>query len=338
MKKKEKRIAVILLNFNGEKLLQKFLPYIIKFNNFKISSIYLIDNKSSDKSVEICKKEFPEVTIIINKKNLGYAAGYNEGVKYIKADYFVFINTDVLVTKNWLIPLFNKMDSDNKIGACQPKILSEKKKEYFEYAGASGGYIDILGYPFCRGRIFDYIEKDKGQYNDEKEIFWTSGCCMMIRSKIFNKLKGFDKDFFAHMEEIDLCWRIKRLGYKNYCIPNSKVYHVGGQTLSYNSPNKTYLNFRNNLIMICKNDTIANLLYKIPTRFLLDIIASLKIFIEKKSFQHFFSVLKAYMSFFIFIPSIFVKKRNNKLNHIKLNNLIIPFEHFIKGKKRFSDL
>lgn len=338
MKKKEKRIAVILLNFNGEKLLQKFLPYIIKFNDFKISSIYLIDNKSSDKSVEICKKEFPEVTIIINKKNLGYADGYNEGVKNIKADYFVFINTDVLVTKNWLIPLFNKMDSDNEIGACQPKILSEKKKEYFEYAGASGGYIDTLGYPFCRGRIFDYIEKDKGQYNDEKEIFWTSGCCMMIRSKIFNKLEGFDKDFFAHMEEIDLCWRIKRLGYKNYCIPNSKIYHVGGQTLSYNSPNKTYLNFRNNLIMICKNDTIANLLYKIPTRFLLDIIAALKILIEKKSFQHFFSVLKAYMSFFIFIPSIFIKKRNNKLNHIKLNNLIIPFEHFIKGKKRFSDL
>jgi GT2 family glycosyltransferase len=338
MKKKEKRIAVILLNFNGEKLLQKFLPYIIKFNDFKISSIYLIDNKSSDKSVEICKKKFPEVTIIINKKNLGYAAGYNEGVKNIKADYFVFINTDVLVTKNWLIPLFNKMDSNNEIGACQPKILSEKKKEYFEYAGASGGYIDTLGYPFCRGRIFDYIEKDKGQYNDEKEIFWTSGCCMMIRSKIFNKLKGFDKDFFAHMEEIDLCWRIKRLGYKNYCIPDSKIYHVGGQTLSYNSPNKTYLNFRNNLIMICKNDTITNLLYKIPTRFLLDIIAALKILVEKKSFQHFFSVLKAYMSFFIFIPSIFIKKRNNKLNHIKLNNLIIPFEHFIKGKKRFSDL
>ena len=338
MKKKEKRIAVILLNFNGEKLLQKFLPYIIRFNDFKISSIYLIDNQSTDNSIEICKTKFPEVTIIKNKKNLGYAGGYNEGVKNIKSDYFIFINTDVLVTKNWLIPLFNKMESNNKIGACQPKILSEKKKKYFEYAGASGGYIDTLGYPFCRGRIFNYIEKDNGQYNDEKEVFWTSGSCMMIRSKIFNDLKGFDNDFFAHMEEIDLCWRIKRLGYKNYCIPNSEIYHVGGQTLSYDNPKKTYLNFRNNLIMICKNDTITNLLYKIPVRFFLDILASLKIFIEKKSFKHFYSVLKAYLSFFLSIPSIFSKKRNNNLNHIRLNNLIIPFEHFIKGKKRFSDL
>ena len=227
MKNTDKRIAVILLNFNGKNLLEKFLPYLIKYTDKKISNLYVIDNASNDDSVSFLKENYVSVKVIINKKNLGYAGGYNEGVKNIKADYYVFINTDVEVTNNWLNPLFNKMESNSNIGACQPKILSEKNKNYFEYAGASGGYIDSLGYPYCRGRIFNTIEKDYGQYNEEKEIFWTSGSCMMIRSDLFHKLNGFDKDFFAHMEEIDLCWRIKRKGFINYCIPKSVIYHVG---------------------------------------------------------------------------------------------------------------
>ena len=338
MKNTDKRIAVILLNFNGKNLLERFLPYLMKYTDKKISNLYVIDNASNDDSVSFLKENYSSIKVIINKKNLGYAGGYNEGVKNIKADYYVFINTDVEVTSNWLNPLFNKMESNSNIGACQPKILSEKNKNHFEYAGASGGYIDFLGYPYCRGRIFDTIEKDYGQYNEEKEVFWTSGSCMIIRSSLFHKLNGFDKDFFAHMEEIDLCWRIKRKGFINYCIPKSVIYHVGGETLSYLNPKKTYLNFRNNLIMISKNDRFINLLYKIPSRLILDIFAAIKILINKKSISHFTSILSAYLSFITFLPVIFFKKRNNKLKYIKLKNLIIPFEYFIRGKKRFSDL
>ena len=338
MKNTDKRIAVILLNFNGKNLLERFLPYLMKYTDKKISNLYVIDNASNDDSVSFLKENYSSIKVIINKKNLGYAGGYNEGVKSIKADYYVFINTDVEVTSNWLNPLFNKMESNSNIGACQPKILSEKNKNYFEYAGASGGYIDFLGYPYCRGRIFDTIEKDYGQYNEEKEVFWTSGSCMIIQSSLFHKLNGFDKDFFAHMEEIDLCWRIKRKGFINYCIPKSVIYHVGGETLSYLNPKKTYLNFRNNLIMISKNDRFINLLYKIPSRLILDIFAAIKILINKKSIFHFTSILRAYLSFITFLPVVFFKKRNNKLKYIKLKNLIIPFEYFIRGKKRFSDL
>jgi GT2 family glycosyltransferase len=338
MKNTDKRIAVILLNFNGKNLLERFLPYLMKYTDKKISNLYVIDNASNDDSVSFLKENYSSIKVIINKKNLGYAGGYNEGVKSIKADYYVFINTDVEVTSNWLNPLFNKMESNSNIGACQPKILSEKNKNYFEYAGASGGYIDFLGYPYCRGRIFDTIEKDYGQYNEEKEVFWTSGSCMIIQSSLFHKLNGFDKDFFAHMEEIDLCWRIKRKGFINYCIPKSVIYHIGGETLSYLNPKKTYLNFRNNLIMISKNDRFINLLYKIPSRLILDIFAAIKILINKKSIFHFTSILRAYLSFITFLPIIFFKKRNNKLNYINLKNLIIPFEYFIRGKKRFSDL
>ena len=338
MKNTDKRIAVILLNFNGKNLLERFLPYLMKYTDKKISNLYVIDNASNDDSVSFLKENYSSIKVIINKKNLGYAGGYNEGVKSIKADYYVFINTDVEVTSNWLNPLFNKMESNSNIGACQPKILSEKNKNYFEYAGASGGYIDFLGYPYCRGRIFDTIEKDYGQYNEEKEVFWTSGSCMIIQSSLFHKLNGFDKDFFAHMEEIDLCWRIKRKGFINYCIPKSVIYHIGGETLSYLNPKKTYLNFRNNLIMISKNDRFINLLYKIPSRLILDIFAAIKILINKKSIFHFTSILRAYLSFITFLPIIFFKKRNNKLNYINLKSLIIPFEYFIRGKKRFSDL
>ena len=334
----KKRIAVIIINYNGEKLLNKFLPSIIEFSDKKISDIYVIDNNSDDDSVTLLKSKFPFVNTIINNKNYGYAKGYNEGIKNIKHDYFVFVNNDVEVTKNWLNPIFDTLESNNKIGTCQPKIISYNNKKFFDYAGASGGYIDYLGYPYCRGRIFDTIEIDKSQYNNETEIFWSSGSCFMIRSEIFFDLGGFDEDFFAHMEEIDLCWRVKRMGFINYCQPKSKVYHIGGKTLDYNNPRKTFLNFRNNLMMIAKNENFIEFLIKIPIRFILDSIASIKILFEKKSLIHFFSIHKAYFSFISYLPSILLKKRRESLNRISLKKIIIPFEYFIRGKKRFSDL
>jgi len=243
MIKSEKRISIAILNYNGENYLKKFLPLIIKYSDKKLSSIYVIDNDSSDDSILLIKKKFPSVNIILNKKNYGYAKGYNLGLKKIKSDYIVLINNDVEVTKNWLLPMFHSMEENNNIGSCQPKILSYENRNLFEYAGAAGGYIDFLGYPYCRGRIFNTLELDKGQYDSSKEIFWSSGACMMIRNDLFKKLGGFDQTFYAHMEEIDLCWRIKRLGLKNFCFPKSRVYHLGGGTLNYNNPKKNILKF-----------------------------------------------------------------------------------------------
>ena len=330
------KIAVVILNWNGHELLEKFLSSVV--NNSGDNPIYIIDNNSEDKSIDFLTKNYPNLKIIRNDKNYGYAKGYNEGLKHVNEEVFCLLNNDVEVTKDWLDPIIKEFESNNNLVVAQPKILDYNNKNKFEYAGAAGGYIDYFGYPYCRGRIFDTIEKDCGQYNEEKEVFWTSGSCMMIRSNLFHKLNGFDKDFFAHMEEIDLCWRIKRKGFINYCIPKSVIYHVGGETLNYLNPKKTYLNFRNNLIMISKNDRFINLLYKIPSRLILDIFAAIKILINKKSISHFTSILRAYLSFITFLPVIFFKKRNNKLNYIKLKNLIIPFEYFIRGKKRFSDL
>ena len=230
------------------------------------------------------------------------------------------------------------MEQNKKIGSCQPKILSYKNRTTFEYAGAAGGYLDYLGYPYCRGRIFDTVELDKGQYDSPKEIFWSSGACMMVRNKLFKKLEGFDESFYAHMEEIDLCWRIKGLGFKNFCFPKSIVYHLGGGTLNYNSPKKTYLNFRNNLIMITKNESLISLTLKLPFRLFLDILASFYILIKNKSLLHFLEIIKAYVSFIIKLPHILFKKEKTKMNSNKLNKSIIPFEYYLRGKKRFSDL
>ena len=338
MIKSEKKISVVILNYNGEKYLKKFLPSIIKYSDKKLSSIYLIDNNSSDNSISLVKQKFPSIKVIHNKNNYGYSKGYNIGLRNIKSDYIVLINNDVEVGKNWLLPMFNSMEQNNEIGSCQPKILSYKNKTSFEYAGASGGYIDFLGYPYCRGRIFDTIELDKGQYDSPKEIFWSSGACMMIRNKLFKELGGFDETFYAHMEEIDLCWRIKRLGLKNFCFPKSRVYHLGGGTLEYNNPKKTYLNFRNNLIMICKNEPLVSLLIKLPIRLFLDFLASIYLLIKNKSLLHFLEVIKAYISFILNLPRLLYNRKNTKKNSIKINKSVIPFEYYLRGKKRFSDL
>lgn len=246
-----KKVAVVILNWNGKDLLEKYLPSVVTYSND--AEVIVADNGSTDNSIQFLKDNFPTVRLIILDKNYGFAGGYNKALKQVNADYYVILNSDVEVTNNWINPVIELMESDDKIAVCQPKLMSYSNKNEFEYAGAAGGYIDYLGYPFCAGRIFQNMEQDNGQYDSIREIFWATGAAMFFKSNVFHKENGFDKDFFAHMEEIDLCWRVKNDGFKVYYCPFSKVYHLGGGTLNKISPQKTYLNFRNNLLLLYKN-------------------------------------------------------------------------------------
>lgn len=245
------KTAIAILNWNGRKLLEEFIPSVVEFS--KEAEIYVIDNHSDDDSIEFLKTNFPSVKIIKNEENFGYAGGYNKGLEEIDADIFCLLNSDVKVVENWLIPIENLFSSNSEISVIQPKILDYKNPEYFEYAGAGGGFIDNFGYPFCRGRVFWTLEKDKGQYDDTIQTFWASGACLFIRKNDFLEIGGFDEGFFAHMEEIDLCWRLNNSGKKIFYCGESKVYHLGGGTLKNSNPKKTYLNFRNSLWMLVKN-------------------------------------------------------------------------------------
>lgn len=247
------KVSVVILNYNGKNWLQRFLPNVILYSTYSNTEIIVADNASTDDSIAFLQQHFPQIKIISNNENNGYAEGYNDALRRVESDYYVLLNSDVEVTKNWIEAVIEYMQQDELIAACQPKILSYKHKDTFEYAGAAGGFIDQYGYPFCRGRIFDTCEKDEGQYNQSSEIFWASGACLFIRAKLFHQVGGFDSDFFAHMEEIDLCWRWKNLGYKICYCANSTVYHVGGGTLQKSNPKKTFLNFRNNRSLLHKN-------------------------------------------------------------------------------------
>lgn len=338
MIKSNKKIAVVIINYNGEKYLKKFLPSVVNFSDKKLSEIFIIDNNSSDGSINFIKKNYSKIKLIQNDKNYGYAKGYNIGLKKIKSEYIVLLNNDVEVTENWLNPMCKELEKNKYIGTCQPKILSFNNKNYFEYAGASGGYLDFLGYPFCRGRIFNTVEEDNGQYDKKKEIFWSSGACMMIRNKLFKEAGGFDESFYAHMEEIDLCWRIKGMGYLNFCYPESKVYHLGGGTLQYDNPKKTYLNFRNNLIMLFKNESLISLTIKFPLRLLFDLFSVFYFMISKKSLKHPYSIIRAYFNIFLKIPFLIFKSRNLIAREKTENRIIIPIEYYLKGKSRYCDL
>ena len=246
-------VSIVILNWNGEKFLKKFLPILI--NNTKTDDIEIVvaDNGSTDNSIELLKSTFTQVRTIILDKNYGFAGGYNKELTQIDSEYFVLLNSDIEVTEHWLDNLLNYMVLHKEVAACQPKILSQVNRSYFEHAGASGGFIDKYGFPFCRGRIFGKVEQDTGQYDNTIDVFWATGACLMIRSEVFKKVGGLDDEFFAHMEEIDLCWRLKNRAYRIVCVPESTVYHVGGGTLHTEHPYKTYLNFRNNLLMLYKN-------------------------------------------------------------------------------------
>ena len=338
MEAHKKDIAVVILNWNGQQWLEKFLPTVIEKSS--MANIYIADNASTDDSISLIENNFPSVKIIQNQLNEGYAKGYNDALKDLKEKYFVLLNSDIEVTDNWIKPIINLMEENPNISACQPKILDYNNKDSFEYAGASGGYIDNLGYPFTRGRIFDSIESDNNQYDDVKEIFWASGACFFVRADHFNEVNGFDNNFFAHQEEIDLCWRLKIKGYQIMVHPRSVVYHVGGGTLDDSSSFKTYLNFRNNLFMLTKNLNFFSLLITLYFRLPLDGIAAVTLLKKKSGFLHLLAVLRAHLVFYVSIPRLLFKRQINtaKTNLVGKMGFSILVKYYLEGKTKFSEL
>ncbi|WP_369765145.1 glycosyltransferase family 2 protein [Flavobacterium sp. WC2429] len=325
------KIAVVILNWNGVQLLEQFLPSVVK--NSPEATVYLADNASTDDSISFVLANFPSVKIIKNDSNLGFAGGYNEALKHIDAEIYALVNSDIEVTENWLQPIIETFEKELQTAIIQPKILDYKNKENFEYAGAAGGFIDQYGYPYCRGRIFETIEKDYGQYDDECEIFWASGACFFIRSSVYHELNGFDADFFAHQEEIDLCWRAFNKGYKMVYNYKSVVYHVGGATLQQGNPRKTFLNFRNSLLMLTKNLPKEKLYSILFYRMLLDGLAGIQ-FIFKGQFSHFTAILKAHFSFYRLFSNTYKKRSDFQLKKYYTTQSIV-YNYYVNGGKVF---
>lgn len=331
------KIALVILNWNGKHLLAKFLPALLKYSSNANVELVVADNASTDDSVSFLQNNYPNIRLIKNSQNGGYAKGYNDALKQVKADIYGLINSDIEVTENWLNAIKNTFEKEESTAIVQPKIMDYKNKEFFEYAGAAGGFIDKYGYPFCRGRVFSTLEKDTNQYSNYCDIFWASGACFFIKSDVFWNVGGFDTDYFAHQEEIDLCWRVKNLGKNVKYTGESVVYHVGGATLNENSPKKTYLNFRNSLFNLVKHLPKNKLITIIFIRLILDGIAALKFLLQGKP-GHFFAVIKAHFSFYKNLKKQF-KKRNNSFkskNYFKVKSIV--WCYFVLGKKNFSDL
>ena len=335
------KVAIVILNWNGQKMLAKYLPNVIEYSR-QDAEIWVADNSSSDGSMHLLETQFPQVKTIVLEQNFGFAEGYNRALKQIDAAYYVLLNSDVEVSHHWLTPLIEFMDSHQQVAACQPKLLAEYDKDSFEYAGACGGFLDKYGYPFCRGRIFDTVERDNGQYDYQQEILWATGACMMIRSKDYWTAGGLDGRFFAHNEEIDLCWLMRCRGYRLRCIPASVVYHVGGGTLEAESPRKTFLNFRNNLLMLYKNIPEYALKRVMLTRRILDYIAAAKFLLNGypsnakavyEARREFYRIKYRYES---------IRKANleqrvvKQIPEIMKGSLLVSF--YLKGMKRFSHL
>jgi GT2 family glycosyltransferase len=332
-------VAVVILNYNGKNFLEKFLPSVCEHS--KEAGIYIVDNCSTDDSVGFLKQNYPQLALIENSSNGGFAQGYNEGLQKIEADYYVLLNSDVEVTENWIKPCIELLESDPTIAALQPKIIAHHDKTKFEHAGAAGGFLDKNFFPFCRGRIFSEVETDEGQYDDKKEVFWATGACLFVRANLYHELGGLDADFFAHMEEIDFCWRLKRNGYKIYYTGESKVYHVGGGTLNYDNPRKTFLNFRNSLFMIFKNYE-GMLFPKIFWRMVLDGFGA-SIFLFKFQFKHFFAVFRSHMAFYGNLGALRrkrkeIKQKSSDFNDTGIYRKNITFKKFLGGINKFSDL
>ncbi|MDO9152752.1 MAG: glycosyltransferase family 2 protein [Paludibacter sp.] len=335
-------VSIVILNWNGEKYLQQFLPVLIDNTQLTDVEIVVADNGSTDNSIQWIESNFPSVRTIPFDKNYGFAAGYNKALSQIDAEYYVLLNSDVEVSANWLEPLIDYMNQHKEVAACQPKILSFTNRNQFEHAGAAGGFIDKYGFPFCRGRVFGEVELDKGQHNNTIDIFWATGACFMIRSEIFKKVGGLDDAFFAHMEEIDLCWRLKNRGYRIVCIPKSAVYHVGGGTLNTEHPYKTYLNFRNNLLMLYKNLPNATLKKTLNYRFWFDYLAALQMFITGKP-KNAMSVIKARNDFKNSMSQFAPKRKDNLLhaivmNHPEIFQQSIVFSYYLKRKNKFDKI
>lgn len=331
-------VSIVILNFNGRHYLEKFLPSIIKHS--KGYEIVVADNNSSDGSVGFLKHSFPKIRCITFSENYGFSGGYNRAVDQLNSDFFVILNSDIEVTENWIEPVLNLFDKDELIAAVQPKLLDYNCKDKFEYAGGAGGFIDKYGYPFCRGRIFETIETDIGQYDDTREIFWATGACFFIRSELYKSFGGFDADFFAHMEEIDLCWRLKKDGYKVYHCGESVVYHVGGGTLAYSNPRKTYLNIRNSLLLLIKNLPIQSLIWKLPFRWLVDYVAGIK-FLFFGDIRDALMIIKAHIYIWKNLIKT-LKKRKSIQKPVRNLTGIYPkfllFTYHLARVRKFSDL
>lgn len=336
------KVSVVILNWNGEKFLRKFLPVIVENSTCQDVEIVVADNASTDLSINFIQTEFPQIKTIVFEKNLGFAEGYNQALRDLNSEYFILLNSDVEVSKSWLLPLIDFMDNNKDVAACQPKVLSYTNREYFEHAGAAGGFIDLLGYPFCRGRVFGTVEKDSGQYDNITDIFWATGACLMIRAEIFKSVGGLDGEFFAHMEEIDLCWRLRSRNMRIVCIPQSEVYHVGGGALNVEHPHKTYLNFRNNLLLIYKNMQSQQLKDVLFYRFFLDYIAAMQLLLSGKP-ANARSVLKARIDFKRMKKS-FIKKRNENIlfaTNLHINEIhpkSIIMDYYLRKKKTFDKI
>jgi GT2 family glycosyltransferase len=336
------KVAVVILNWNGRAFLQRFLPSIWEHSNHSGVKVFVADNGSNDDSLAYLKTEFPDIGIIALDRNYGFAEGYNRSLSQLEAEYFVLLNSDVEVTRGWLIPLVELLDKNPLVAACMPKIMSAERKNLFEYAGAAGGFIDKFGYPFCQGRIFDSVETDYGQYDKSRDIFWVSGACMMIRATLYKLAGGLDNAFFAHMEEIDLCWRLKNRGYRIMVEPQSVVFHLGGGTLPQGNPRKTYLNFRNNLFLLYKNLPDEKLVRILFTRLILDGLSSLR-FLFQASFGDFFSVFRAHHSFYkgYSVYKLFrreEKKFINRSDHREMYPGSIVKQYFLKKNFTFQSL
>jgi GT2 family glycosyltransferase len=329
------KLAIVILNWNGQKYLSQFLPALLRFIP-DYAEVIVADNASFDNSVSFLKETYPSIRIIQNSENGGFSKGYNQALQQIEAEYYCLLNSDIEVTENCIEPVVDLLDNNPDVAVVQPKLLSYKNRECFEYSGASGGFIDYLGYPFCRGRVFENLEKDNGQHNDAIEVFWATGAAMFVRSNIFHKLNGLDEDFFAHMEEIDFCWRVKNLGYKIMVEPKSLIYHIGGGTLPKNNSKKTYLNFRNNLFLLQKNLPSKNIFPVFLVRFPLDLIAAF-FFLFQGHFNDTWSVFRAQLSFLRQFPKMKRKRLNiNPQVYKQTFQESIVFNRYIKKRTKFD--
>ena len=329
------KVAVVILNWNGQPFLEQFLPSVVIHSDN--ARIIVADNNSTDNSIQFLQENYPTVELIELEQNFGFAGGYNNALKQIDSEYYVLLNSDAEVTKNWLTPMIELLDSDQSIAACQPKIKDYNNKASFEYAGACGGFIDKYGYPFCRGRIFESIEKDNNQYNSIEEIFWASGASLFIRSNEYHSIGGLDEFFFAHMEEIDLCWRLKNQGKKIMVCPSSTVYHLGGGTLNKVKPQKTFLNFRNSLLTLHKNLPQKKRFTIIFIRLLLDSLAGIKFIISGKP-THTWAIVRAHFSFYGAISQNKTKRKAfNKPNLTGQINKSIVKGYYLNNSKSFND-
>jgi len=329
-----KNVSIVILNWNGKHFLERFLPSIIKYSTDPDTEIIIADNGSTDDSVAFTQKKYPDIRIIKLDRNYGFAEGYNRAFEFIDSRYAVILNSDVEVTENWLQPMVRFLDDHPDAAACMPKLRWLDYPEQFEYAGAAGGFIDILGFPFCRGRVFQTLEKDNGQYDHITNIFWSSGACTVIRTEIYKKLGGFDNNFFAHMEEIDLCWRIKNSGYNIYCVPQSVIYHMGGGSLPKDNPHKTYLNYRNNYSLLLKNLPILYIISVFLFRFFLDIVQLIRFFFESKP-KHAMAVCKAFFHFLFKIPACIafrLKSKAHRKIHKEMYLGSIAWRYFVLKK------